>query len=440
MASLSPEIYLPPKLDGFFDAPARYRVLYGGRGSGKSWSIAQMLVVRAMQKKQLILCCRELQKSIRDSSIRIITDAIFRLGVGELFDVGESYIRHKINGSEFIFKGMRHNADEIKSTEGITIVWSEEAQKNTQSSLDVLIPTVRAEGSELWFSYNPDDEYDSIHQMFVMGDAPKNAIVLQMNYEDNPWFPDVLEAERVHFKKTRSEDDYSNVWCGQVRKAKEGTYYAKVLADLREKGMITKIPYNPAFPVMTYWDIGFSDYTSIWFVQQIGSQFNFIDYYQNCEQDPPFYARMLKEKKYTYKEHILPHDADHLRMGMGGKTIKQQFEDNVSDPVYTQKVSNNEMNDINAARQFMLRCAFDEKKCEQGLLSLRKFRKKWNEQKNKYDDKPFDDEYCHAADAFRYASVANIDSRDVAKAYEYDNLVDDMQYGVAQNDYTNDYI
>lgn len=421
MSATEIKVQIPPKLKGFFNTPARYRVIYGGRGSAKSWSIAQMLIVKSYERKRLVLCGRELQKSIKDSSHRVLVDTIDRLGVGEHFKITDTTLVNKITGSEFIFKGLRYNSEEIKSTEGIDICWVEEAQRTSKKSMKLLIPTVRKPGSEIWFSYNPDSDEDEVHRRFVLNKPPPDSIVVSLNWQDNPWFTKELDADRVY--DLENDDDYEHIWEGKVKKTLEGAYYGQALAELREDGKITGVPYNSEFPVMTFWDIGMSDYTSIWFVQKVGYEYRLIDFYQNNMEDPPHYAKMLRDKGYYYSTHYLPHDAAHLRMGMGGKSIAQQLEALIREPIDVIKVSRDEVADIMAAKMFLKRCVFDEENCEDGLKSLKAFRRKWNEQRNQFDDKPFDDWASHAADAFRYLAVSQADERDMGQKFDYGRLV-----------------
>ena len=135
--------------------PHRYKVFYGGRGSGKSWAVAQALMVMCDMANIRILCCREIQNSIKDSSYQILRDTAERLGISGRFCFLESEIRHKLTGSRFIFKGLLRNEQSVKSTEGIDICWVEEAQTVSESSWEVLIPTVRKQGSEIWVTFNP---------------------------------------------------------------------------------------------------------------------------------------------------------------------------------------------------------------------------------------------------------------------------------------------
>ena len=199
---------------------SRYKVAWGGRGSGKSWGFARMLLLRvgSSHVPVRVLCARELQVSIRDSVHRLLADQIDAMGIGHCFDVGESFIRCS-NGSEFIFKGLRHNAGEIKSMENISICWIEEAQAVSEDSWKLLIPTIRATGSEIWVTFNPDQESDPTYKRFVLS-PPPSAIVRRVNWHDNPWFPPELDAERRHMQDT-DLDAYNWVWEGECRRVSD---------------------------------------------------------------------------------------------------------------------------------------------------------------------------------------------------------------------------
>lgn len=406
MSSFVPKIQIASKLQSLFTEDARYRIAYGGRGSSKSWAIAQMLIVRAMEDKKLILCCREYQTSIKESSHRLLSDTIERMGVAEMFDVLETTIRCKTTGSEFIFKGLKKNASEVKSTEGIDIVWIEEANATSKRSWKILTPTIRAKGSEVWASFNPEDEEDFIYKRFVLNTPPKRSQVVKINFEDNPWFTDELEEERQE-TLTSDPDDYAHIWLGEIEKAKEGTYYAKILADMREAEKITSVPYDPTAPVQTWWDIGFSDDTAIWFVQRVGYEWRVIDYYQEKGEELAHYAKIINEKPYNYREHNLPHDAKQKRIGMS-QTVIEQLEELINQgDVVGHQVTRDVNADIQAVRAFMRQCVFDDTNCEDGLKALRKYRRKFNDTRNRFEDKPLHDEYSNGADAFRYFAIGN---------------------------------
>lgn len=199
-AKLSPcvRVELPaPYFDLF--KPARYKIYYGGRGGAKSWGFARVLVALAYTRPLHILCCREFQNSIAQSSHKLISEQIALMGLSAAFRVTEKNIRtiHTAHsGSVFTFKGLAHHAPSIKSMEGVDIVWVEEAQTISRPSLDLLIPTIRKEGSELWFSYNPEQPHDPIEHLRKRVQAAPGGVVKKVGWQDNPWFPKVLEAER----------------------------------------------------------------------------------------------------------------------------------------------------------------------------------------------------------------------------------------------------
>lgn len=229
MAKQRKRIEVPEKIVEIFAEDARYRVAYGGRGSGKSWSFARMAIVKAVQKKRRILCTRELQKSIRDSVHRLISSQIEALGLSDMFEIGESFIRCK-NGSEFLFKGLRHNADEIKSTEGIDICWVEEGQKTSKNSWRILTPTIRQPDSEIWVTFNPENDNDPVYELFV-NNTPDNALICKINWKDNPWFADELNEERLFTKRT-DPDAYDWIWDGNTRKVTDAQILAgKFISD-----------------------------------------------------------------------------------------------------------------------------------------------------------------------------------------------------------------
>lgn len=192
--------------------PARYKVMYGGRGGGKSWSIARVLVLLATMSKLRILCAREFQNSIADSVHRLLSDQIYSLGLIGKFEITKTSIRAE-NGSEFLFKGLRHNAAEIKSTEGIDVCWVEEAQRVSADSWELLLPTIRKESSEIWISFNPYGAEDPTYKRFVQS-PPPNSWVRRINYDENPHFPDVLRQEMEHSRAT-DPDGYAHIWLGE---------------------------------------------------------------------------------------------------------------------------------------------------------------------------------------------------------------------------------
>lgn len=209
-------IQIPQKCLEVLSQPgARYRILHGGRGSAKSWSIAKYLVAKAANETHRILCVREMQNSIRDSVYRLLVDQIHELKLTNQFLILRDAIR-SLSGSEFLFKGIRHNIAEIKSTEGITICWAEEAEKISEESWSILIPTIRREGSEILISFNPEDENSATNKRFIQNTPPDSAKA-EVNFVDNPWFPEVLRKEMEYDKRVDYEK-YEHVWLGKPKK------------------------------------------------------------------------------------------------------------------------------------------------------------------------------------------------------------------------------
>lgn len=205
------DIELPRWSQTLFE-PARFKAMWGGRGGGKSRSVASALVLKALQGPERVLCAREVQKSIKDSSKRLLDDEIERMGVRAFFESTESEIRGR-NGSLFIFAGLRGNANQIKSLEGVTIAWVDEAQSISQASLDTLIPTIRAPGSEVWLTWNPLKADDPVDAMFRADVLPPDAVVIEVQHDDNPWFPDELRAQ-MEWQRERDYDKYLHIWRG----------------------------------------------------------------------------------------------------------------------------------------------------------------------------------------------------------------------------------
>ncbi len=212
----------PAKLDFLF-RPKRYKVAYGGRGGAKSWGYARALLIQSVQKPLRILCTREFQNSIADSVHKLLSEQIEALGLSSIFDVQKTTIK-SLNGSEFIFAGLRQNITKLKSFEGIDRCWVEEAEKVSSDSWEKLIPTIRKPDSEIWVSFNPDAEEDPTYQRFIVN-TPPNSMVVKIGWQDNPWFPEVLLQEKDYLASV-DIDAYNHVWEGEVNRRSD----AKILA------------------------------------------------------------------------------------------------------------------------------------------------------------------------------------------------------------------
>lgn len=207
-------LWVPPRFRAIWQ-PYRYKVFHGGRGSAKSWTVAGVLIWLAARICIRVLCTREYQNSIADSVHRLLTDQIHRLGLDAHFVVTQTSIVCPRTGAQFMFKGLHHNVNEIKSTEGVDICWVEEGQRVTADSWQTLIPTIRKPGSEIWVTFNPEDERDPTYTRFVTS-PPPNSLVVQVNYMHNPFFPDVLREEMEYMKRV-DYDAYLHVWEGQPK-------------------------------------------------------------------------------------------------------------------------------------------------------------------------------------------------------------------------------
>ena len=392
------ELDFPEKL-GFLFEPARYKILYGGRGSGKSWGVARALIAIAVQKPTRVLCARELQNSISDSVIALLHDQIKAMGLESFFDVQRTAI-YGVNGSEFSFAGLKHNVTSIKSFEGVDICWIEEGQAVSKVSWETLIPTIRKPNSEIWVTFNPDLDTDETYKRFVLN-PPPSAQVHKVNWSDNPWFPEVLREELENLKE-KDIDSYLNVWEGHTRQMLDGAVYANELRKAQEDNRIRELVIDKTIPVQTFWDLGWADMTSIWFVQAIpGGEVRVIDFYQNCQKPIDHYAQILQDKGYVYKDWWLPHDAEHKNMT--GRSVKDILTDMGKPVRITPKLSI--ADGINAARMLMDRCYFDETRCADGLQNLRHYRYDVDPNTKMFSNKPLHDQHSHAADAFRYLAV-----------------------------------
>ena len=389
--------------------PKRYKVMYGGRGSGKSWSAARVLLLLGKQKKLRILCAREIQNSIQESVHSLLSQQIGNLGFDDFYEIQKTAIYGK-NGTEFFFSGLRHKIDSLKSFEGCDICWIEEAQVVSKSSWDKLTPTIRKENSQIWLTLNPELETDSTYQRFVLN-PPEDAWVRKISYLDNPWFSDELRAE-MRTTRLRSEDDYQHIWLGCTKQTLEGAVYAKELRQSRAEGRITNVPYDQSKQVMTFWDLGFSDATAIFFVQKAGFEYHVIDYYENHQEHLAHYINVLQEKKYNYGDHFLPHDAQSKTLG--APSIENQFKELTGRK--PQIVSRAEVAvGINALRMLFPRLWFDQNKCADGLQMLSRYCYAVDEDTGQFGRRPEHTEASHAADSLRYLAMSNRTPRERPK-------------------------
>jgi len=375
---------------------ARYRVLYGGRGGGKSHSIAKALLIKAAKEPHRVLCAREYMTSMKDSVHKLLCDQIELLNLHGFYEITQSQIRGK-NGSEFNFVGLKNNVANVKSNEGSTICWVEEANTVSKFSWDVLIPTIRKEKSEIWISFNPELESDETYQRFVLS-PPAGSVVQKINWSDNPWFPETLVLEKDSLK-ARDIEAYNTVWEGLCRQTVDGAIFAREMQMADLEGRITKVNYDPNKPVHAVFDLGWSDATAIWFVQFIGMETRLIRYVEDSQKTISEYLAKMQTFGYVYDTLWLPHDAENRTLAANGRSIEQI----VRAAGYKTKIIPKTpiVDSINAARTLFRNCWFDRENCYDGLQCLRHYRYEVDPDTKAFSKTPVHDQYSHGADAFR---------------------------------------
>ena len=393
--TLEANVEFPVKLQCLFQ-PARYKVLWGGRGGAKSWGIARALLIIGLNKPIRVLCAREFQTSIKDSVHKLLSDQIINMGLTDFYEVVDRTIRGK-NGSEFNFVGLKNNVANVKSYEGVDICWVEEAQSVSARSWDVLIPTIRKEQSEIWVSFNPELATDNTYQRFILN-SPANAIVQKINWSDNPWFPETLKLEKDALK-TRDIEAYNTVWEGICRVTVDGAIFAKEMQLAEMEDRITKVNYDPTKPVHAVFDLGWSDATAVWFVQFIGMETRLIRYMETSQETISAILAKMQTFGYIYDTLWLPHDAENKTLAAAGRSIEEIVR---SSGYKTRIIPRTPVVDsINAARTIFRNCWFDRDNCVDGLQCLRHYRYEVDPDTKQFSRTPLHDQYSHGADAFR---------------------------------------
>lgn len=395
---MSDEARFPVKLECLF-TPSRYKILYGGRGGSKSWGVARALLIKGAEKPIRVLCAREVQISIQDSVHRLLVDQVSALGLESFYRVTQSSIQGA-NGSEFLFAGLRHqDIGKIKSLEGVDICWVEEAQSMSEKSWNVLIPTIRKDGSEIWVTFNPDLDSDPTYQRFVVS-PPQDSIVLFINWQDNPWFPLTLDRERVALQ-TRDPEAYANVWEGKCKSVVDGAIYANEIASMHEGKRLRNVPVDPLLKVHTIFDLGWNDQTSIILAQRLASEIRIVEYVEDSHRTLAEYISDLRQRPYAWGVDWLPHDgaSKNLQTGKSAQEILQQLGRRVQ---IVPKLDVEE--GIRAARLMFPRVYFSQDKTMRLVECLKRYRRAINQNTNE-PGHPVHDEFSHGADAFRYLGV-----------------------------------
>lgn len=393
--------------------PSRYKGAWGGRGSGKSHFFGEKLIEDSLYERGLLsVCIREVQKSLKDSAKRLIEQKLIDLKLGEAdgFRVFNDAVQTPGDGV-IIFQGMQdHTAESIKSLEGFKRAWVEEAQTLSSTSLKLLRPTIRSEDSELWFSWNPRRKNDPVDLMLRQGNTPTGAIVVGANWSDNPWFPSVLEQERLDCLKN-NPDDYEHIWDGGYVTVTEGAYFAAHLAAAKGEGRIGRVAADPLINIRLFVDIGGtgakSDAFTIWAVQFIGKEIRLLNYYEAVGQDIATHIAWMRENNYTPDRASmwLPHDGR-----TNDRVYAVSYESAFQGAGYDVTVIPNQGKGaakarIEAARRLFPSMWFDKIRCEGGLDALGWYHEKKDDVRN-IGLGPEHDWASHGADSFGLMCVA----------------------------------
>lgn len=407
----------------FLGKESRYKAAYGGRGGAKSHYFAEAIILRCFSQTTRVACIREVQSTIKDSVLQLLLDKIRKFGMQKSFVFKNNEI-HGPRGSLIVFKGMQsYNADNIKSLEGFDIAWVEEAQNLSERSLRLLRPTIRKEGSELWFSWNPRHDTDPVDKFFRQT-PPHNAIIIPCSWKDNKFLTGPLLEEKDHDYMVDPEMA-EHVWGGGYEIISEASYYARLVMAAEKDGRVGNFPHDPTKPVITGWDLGIDDYTAIWFAQIINPfRLRIIDYYecQNFGIDeilrdalPEVVAPeimtssekeasmidMGREDPFLYRQHYFPHDIGMREWGAGGRTrAESAMALGVKAATINRGVAVNPSERIQASRKLLPVCEFHQsKRVMQGLTRLRRYSRKRNELMGTYTG-VLKDGNDHGADAF----------------------------------------
>jgi phage terminase large subunit len=416
------ELEIPEAFSDLVFTKKRYKVYHGGRGGAKSESFARALLAQAMSERMGVLCAREIQKSIKDSVHRLLKEIITSTPeFNDFFKAFDTEIKGR-NGSFFIFYGLKHNIVEIKSLKGIKRCWVEEAQAVSDKSWETLIPTIREEDSEIWISFNEKNATDPTYLRFVL-DKDDDMIVRKVSYRDNPYFPQVLENERLKLKR-KDPEAYEHVWEGGFDTRHSGKVYAKYIKPDQLSELCV---YDPGLPVYTAWDLGYDDATSIIWYQLAPGEIRIVDTYECNFQDPLHYCEQLygckiivderdartgKIKQWHFGEridedragyiyiggrHYAPHDAANKLMAAGGRSIVEQcMELGIlleSIPAATHQ------NCEAALRGCLDRVWFNKAKAKDCVHALMSYHYDYDEDLNIFSKEPVHDWSSHYADA-----------------------------------------
>jgi phage terminase large subunit len=400
------------------DPAARYLGAWGGRGSGKSHFFAELLIERCISEPGNMgeglraVCIREVQKDLAQSSKLLLETKLRSLGLGEPegFKVYRDVIQTPGDGL-VIFKGMNdYTADSIKSLENFRVSFWEEAQTATLHSLNLLRPTIRAEGAQRWFGWNPRRKSDPVDMMLRGPILPTGAKVVRANWRDNPWFTADLEAERLDCKASQP-DQYGHIWEGEYISIADGAYYAAALNEAKEKGRIGRVSPDPLMTYRLFFDIGGTgaraDAVAIWVAQFVGREIRAMDHYEAVGQPLATHLEWMRERGYTpAKAQVwLPHDGD-----TNDKVYDVSYASSLKAAGYDVTVVPNQgkgaaKSRVEAGRRYFPSIWFNQETVQAGLDALGWYHEKKDENRQ-IGLGPEHDWSSHSADAFGLMCVA----------------------------------
>ncbi len=307
------------------------RGAFGGRGSAKSRSFAKMTAVRAYMwdragREGIILCGRQFMNSLADSSLEEIKLAIrSEPWLASAFEIGDRYVKTRSGGISYAFVGLDRNIDSIKSKSRILLAWIDEAEPVTEEAYVKLIPTLREEDSELWVTWNPESKRSPTHKRWRAGKPDPRVKIVELNWRDNPWFPEILERTRQRDMLDRP-GSYDHIWEGGFATVFVGAYCAHEMNAAKLGGRLTAITVDPILPVHTAWDLGIGYSTAIWFFQVVGREIRVVDFYEASGHGLAHYAEMLDVKGYRYGDDWVPRDAKVRELGTGKTRVETLVE------------------------------------------------------------------------------------------------------------------
>jgi len=407
------DIELPPKLVPIFSGEARYRCAFGGRGGAKSRAFALMTAVWGYKfgksgRTGQILCLRQYMNSLSESSFAEIKSAIQSVPfLNEYYECGDHFIRSVDGMITYSFAGLSRNLNSIKSKSRIILAFIDEAEAISETAYMTLLPSIREQNSELWCIWNPQSKESATQKRF-RDNTPDDCKITKIGWQDNPWFPDVLNKQRLEDFEQRP-DTYGHVWESDFLEFPEGAFWLREINKAQTDGRICKLPVVEAHPCMAFFDIGASDGCAIWVVQQVGLEFRCIDFYEAWSEPYSHAVKWLKSLDLVFEDMYLPHDADHKRQGqINNKSPKQMLKELMPSSNWRIVPRIQELLwGIQQTSDLFPYLYIDDVKCAKGLDHLKSYRRKWSNSESRWTSIPDKSEgHSEAADALRQMAQA----------------------------------